>query len=254
MLPTPFSSRRALEWLQNLSRAAGTGKAMVEADLATLATLLAHAGAEPVDDADAAMGARVRGRETGPPWLVCAPAVRAPAESAARWRPNAHGSGAAVLLTLLEALTDAPPAQDVLCLLFPATLDDPEGLEAGNAWAARDLLPLQGVVAVWQVAAPGLALDLDLRSLVHPQARALKHELFSLGQALGHEAFARGVQTAFPGPHVPFLERGLAAVPLCANADLAAGSEDDQLADCSAESLQAVGETLLRFLRGERVV
>lgn len=258
-----FSAERALIWLERLSHATaphGGGAPPLAGALAEgLGEALQGSGGQPFTEPLAAgqegpaqmLGARLAGREAGPPWLVCAPLYFADAPPP--WRPNAHGSGAALLLALLEALATAQPPEDVLCVWLPAGADATEQPGA-EAWAAKELLALRGVIPVWQVAGPGMALDLDLRSLVHPQARELAHDLFSLGAALGHPAFARGAQTAFPGPHVPFLERGLPAVPVCASNDPAAGSEDDRLETCAASSLKAVGETVLRFLRGERVV
>ncbi len=257
MPPTPFSGERALHRLRELAqRAALAAQRPTARDALGLGAALAATGVEPLVPQAAGVpglfGARVPGREAGPPWLLCT--HHPTAAGLLGWRPNAHGSGPALLLTLLECLHAAPPAQDVLCLLFPLPPAQDGPGPAAEAWAARGLLPLRGVLAVWQVAAPGLALELDVRSLTLPAARALTLELFGLGRALGHAAFARGTQTAFPGLHVPFLERGLPAVPLCAATDLAAGTPDDTLAGCAAQSLAAVGDTLLRFLRGERVV
>lgn len=267
MGPADFSALRALHWLQRLSHAASprrTGPPPLAAALAaSLAEVLQGSEVQlfaeplPVDPAGAlgadtrVLGARLRGRKPGPPWLLCAPVYLA--SGTASWRPNAHGSGAAVLLALLEALISTTVPQDILCAFLPAGAE-PTDQPGAEAWATKDLLALRGVIAVWQVAGPGMALDPDLRSLVHPQARPLAHELFRLGVALGYTAFARGAQTAYPGPHVPFQERGLPAVPLCANSDPFAGSEDDRLDACAASSLKAVGDTLLRFLRGERLV
>jgi hypothetical protein len=186
--------------------------------------------------------------------VLCAPWYAPLRPGDPPWRPNAHGSGAALLLSLLEALAAAPPAEDVLGLFFPAGADPALPGPAALAWAARELLPLRAVLAVWQVAGPGLALELDVRSLGQPEARLLAHELFLLGRTLGYRAFAGGVQSAYPGLHVPFLERGLPALPLCGSSDLLAGSPDDVPAHCSAEGLQAVGDTLRRFLQGERAV
>ena len=254
---TPFSGERALQRLHELAqRAAARRAAGRSADPLGMGAALAATGAQALAPeaagAPGLLGARVPGREAGPPWLLCT--HHRTTAGLRDWRPNAHGSGTALLLTLLDCLRPAPPAQDVLCLSFPLAPQEPLPGRAAEAWAARGLLPLRGVLAVWQVAAPGLALELDLRSLSLPAARALTLELFGLGRALGHAAFARGTQLAFPGLHVPFLERGLPALALCAATDLAAGSPDDTLAGCAADSLAAVGETLLRFLRGERVV
>lgn len=263
-----FSAARALHWLERLAQAAGPRPGGAAPSLAdtlrdALAEALAGSSLEPfaeplptsagTPEAPPAqvLGARLPGREAGPPWLVCAPVYHG--NGATPWRSNAHGSGPALLLALLEALASAQPPEDVLCVLLPAG-GDPSDQPGAEAWAAKELLALRGVIAVWQVGGAGMALDPDLRSLVHPQARLLAHELFMLGTALGHTAFARGAQTAYPGPHVPFLERGLPAVPLCASNDPLAGGEDDRPGTCAASSLQAVGETLLRFLRGERVV
>jgi hypothetical protein len=266
MPSTAFAGGRALELLRALAQRAAVARdaAALGPDALGLVAALRASGAELLDAAAsgpslaaplaAPLAAQVRGREPGPPWLLCTPCYVPAAPGDPPWRPNAHGSGAALLLALLECLATGAPAQDMLCLFFAAPPDSAAPLPAAEAWAARELLPLRGALAVWQVAGPGAALDLDVRSLGHPEARALAHELFLLGRVLGQAPFARGVQTAFPGLHVPLLERGLPALPLCANGDLLAGSEDDTLANASAASLQAIGETLLRFLRGERAV
>jgi hypothetical protein len=265
MPPASFSAARALEHLRALARRAAEPRPHSDpADPLGLRAALAATGAAPLEDAPpgAALGARVRGREPGPPWLLCSPCTLPSRPHDPPWRPNAHGSGPALLLTLLECMVAAAPARDVLCVLFAGGAGPAEAGTEAETWAealsdasaAGEPPPLQGVLAVWQVAAPGAALDLDLRSLGHPGARAIAHELFTLGRALGHTAFARGIQTAFPGLHVPFLERGLPAVPLCASTDLLAGSDDDRLEHCSAESLGGIGDTLVRFLRGERLV
>jgi len=257
MALTPFPGERALQRLRELTRRAAARRgSRASGDPLGLAAALAATGAEALAPqaagAPGLLGVRVPGREAGPPWLLCT--HHRTAAGLRDWRPNAHGSGTALLLTLLECLRAAPPAQDVLCLSFPLAPQEPLPGRAAEAWAARGLLPLRGVLAVWQVAAPGLALELDVRSLTVPAAQALTLELFALGRALGHAAFTRGTQLAFPGLHVPFLERGLPALPLCAATDPAAGSPDDTLAHCAADSLAEVGATLLRYLQGERVV
>lgn len=261
-----FSGDRALGHLRKLAAAAnsapetspdGTRSADPLHLEAALRATGADTKAEPLPDAPLLPGplslrsARIPGRFSGPPWVLCTPSA-VPGLPDAPWYPNADGSGVALLLALLECLAAAPPEHDVLALLLPTSLPHDEGLAAAEAWASRPLLPLRGVFAVWQVAAPGMLLDLDVRTLGQPAARAHLEELFLLGRALGLAAFAGGAQTAFPGPHVPFLERGLPAVPLCAASDLLAGSADDTLAHCDATSLHAVGAALVRFLRGER--
>jgi len=270
-MPDIPSGTRAQHWLERLMHRATAADMYREAasDALGLRDALRATGAEPLPDAGTASdvpGARLHGRESGPPWPLCTLCPDPPTadeRGVAPWRPNAHGSGTAVLLAVLEALAAGPPqalpAEDVLCLLFPVSRSatpapGADAPPAVQAWAARELLPLRGVLAGWQVAGAGLTLDLDVRSLGSPAARALTDELFTLGRALGYDPFARGIQTAFPGPHVPFLERGLPAVPLCGHTDLLAGSAEDRLDTCDATSLHAVSDTLVRFLRGERVV
>jgi hypothetical protein len=266
-----FSGERALHWLRVLTeRAALSAHRSTDDATAELTALLARAApgaealrvpltvplAEAAHGAETALtapGARVAGREAGAPWLVCAPLLLG-GPGAPPWRPAADGSGLAVLLTLLECLVYAPPSHDVLALALPLSGARDDGLAAAEAYAARPLLALRGVLAVWRVGVPGLPLDVDARCLLLPSARALADALFRLGRTLGYPVWSGGAQSAFPGPHVPFLERGIPALPLCANADADAGIAADTLARCDAAVLQGAGDPLLRLLRGEQAV
>jgi hypothetical protein len=269
-MPAPaFSGDRALALLAELTRRAAAAARqpgapdplrLREALAATGAALPGHGAA-----AEASLLARVEGRESGPPWLLCAPVPPLAAPALPPWRPNAHVSGLAVLLGVLECLASsaasAGPQHDVLALLLPlrptgsaGPAGDDAGRAAAQTWAAREVLRLRGALVVWRVAAAGPPLELDVRALADPRGRALGLEVFALGRALGHAAFAGGAQHAFPGAHEPLLERGVPTLPLCAYSDAAAGSDADVLDACSAQALHGVGDVLLRFLRGERVV
>jgi hypothetical protein len=181
---------------------------------------------------------------------------------ATRWGANADGSALALVLALMEALDSAALPQDVQVLLFghpPASPMVRTDFAGPRAFAeSLGALPggerPSGVIVIGQVGAPGLTLDLDMRTFATPGGRALADELFLLGRALAAPPFTGGAEILFPGAHVPFLERGIPAVCLSDDKDLLAGTEADTLAHCSPEALEAVGAVLCRFLLGERAV
>jgi len=167
---------------------------------------------------------------------------------------NDGGSGSAVMLELARCLVARPPAGDVI-------LGFMDGEDLGHiddhpfAVGSRKLVEEPGeylpdrVISLDMVGGEGMRLNLELNSLmVSEEGAAIFLELFSLGRALDLRPFAGGNPHTIYSDHGPWLEAGVPAVLLIDIEYPQWHTHQDLPEHCSAESLEAVGLVLERYL------
>lgn len=168
---------------------------------------------------------------------------------------NDGASGVAVLLEVARALKADPPRDGVALVFFD--LEDhglptaPEGFCQGSRFMAGNLPePLKGFQA-------GVNLD-----MVADKELLLRIEGYSMQRApdvakafwnagLDHypEVFSRQTMGPITDDHVPFLQAGFPYIDVIDLDYKYWHTPDDTPDKCSPDSLRAVGETVLRFLR-----
>ncbi len=172
---------------------------------------------------------------------------------------NDGTSGLAVLLELTPLLARQLPADvGFTIVLFDGeelgrpglggycagSLALAEELRDGGAFA--DLRRAEFAVVLDMVGERGLELELEPYSL--DQAEPLARSLWSMGAGLGYAAFVDRVhRTAVFDDHVPLARAGVPAILLIDHDYAPWHTHADTIDELSAESLEAVGETLRRF-------
>jgi hypothetical protein len=179
---------------------------------------------------------------------------------------NDGGSGAALLLELARTLAIDPLPYTTLVVFLdgeaPLGRGGPEDQHVGllgsavlaNLWQAQGVIPEIRFLAYFnQVGDADLEIARDLFS-----HRAYREAFWNAASRLGYtESFPVGESYESPrAGHHPFREAGIHRVTAIIDTSfggeeppgLYAGSEDDTLARCSPESLQAVGQVTLEAL------
>lgn len=175
---------------------------------------------------------------------------------------NDGGSGVGVLLELARVL---PPSADAVRLLFF------DGEDGGGRWAGftcptdwilgsrayaeslseEELGRFRALVLVDMVGDPKLVLPKEGYTAEDARGAPVQDAIYATGKALGHAVFLDRVGAEILDDHVPFLERKVAAVDLIHTVPGDPRvfpswhhTHEDDLDVVSAESLDAVGETL----------
>ena len=162
-------------------------------------------------------------------------------------------SGVAVLLELAQLFNEAPPPMPVTIVLFDGedsgrTL---EGFCVGSRYFASQLgddLPDHGII-VDLVGGTDLRLPKEMNSV---QANGpLVDLIWDTADALGFEAFENRVRSPIYDDHVPLIQAGIPSVDII---DLEYDywhTIGDTPEHCSADSLKAVGDVLVRVIYRE---
>jgi hypothetical protein len=192
--------------------------------------------------------------------LLVAPYDSPPHQSPGFVGANDGGSGAAVLLALAPALASAPLPYTTWLLFLDGEASGSDGSPGlrGSA-AAADRLARAGLaprvrllLAMNRVCDPELRVARDLLS-----HRPYREEVWKSASRLGYRQLFEQERFEQPrGSHWAFQRVGVRSVALMDSTreqeeapDLAAGSEDDDLAHCSARSLDAVASVSLDALQ-----
>ncbi len=184
---------------------------------------------------------------------------------------NDGASGVAVLLELARAFAATPPPRPVVIGFFDA---EDQGASNGGGWAVGSrhlannwpselpwptemiLLDLVGGDEVHNpaVGTPGYSNDLfDLPMEGHSfdAAPDLVDRIWTIAERLGHSAFQRRRGLPIEDDHLPFIERGVAAVDIIDFAPPEWHTTHDTPENCAPTSLFQVGDTLLHFIYGQ---
>ncbi len=184
-------------------------------------------------------------------------------DPARRERPipgaNDGTSGLAVLLELAPLLArQLPPEVGFTIVLFDGEELGRPGMggycagslalaEAMRGGAFADLQRAEFAIVLDMVGERGLELELEPYSL--KQAEPLARALWSTGAELGYAAFVDRVhQNAVFDDHVPLARAGVPSILLIDHDYAPWHTHADTIDKLSPESLEAVGETLRRFL------
>ncbi len=178
---------------------------------------------------------------------------------------NDGASGIAVLLELGRALQAQPPGRPVILACFDfedsgntaLTTGQPHsGFSVGARYFANNLGALRPreAIIIDMIGDQHLTLPQEPNSLAaHPD---LVRQVWATGQRLGFTAFSDTVGQPITDDHLPFIEVGVPAIDLIdfdypgPNNHALWHTTHDVPANCSAESLRVVGQTLLQLIYG----
>ncbi len=91
--------------------------------------------------------------------------------------------------------------------------------------------------------------DLPMELNSRNAAPQLVDRIWSIAEALGHDAFRRTAQGPIIDDHVPFIAAGIPAVDIIDYVPPVWHTTDDVPEYCSPEALRQVGETVRQSLR-----
>lgn len=178
---------------------------------------------------------------------------------------NDGASGVAVLLELARHFKQSPPTRPVVIALFdfedggltPLTTGEPL---SGFSIGARRFAAQPGRYRTAEAVVVDMVGDQHLSLPREPNSEQANPELveriWSAAERLGFAAFQDRFGPAITDDHIPLIEVGIPAVDLIdfdypgPNAHHLWHTTQDVPANCSAESLRVVGQTLLQTLYG----
>lgn len=167
---------------------------------------------------------------------------------------NDGASGVGVLLALAEVLGAHPPPIPVEIVLFDGEDQGREGDEAdyllGSRKYARDLVPPYPRACIIVDIVGGRDLHICREAYSEEMAPWLNSLVFDRAEALGLSGFENRVCYAVYDDHIPFLERGIAAVDIIDMHYPEWHTQSDVPRACSPESLGQVGRLLVDLLYG----
>ncbi|MBT3253390.1 MAG: M28 family peptidase [Candidatus Marinimicrobia bacterium] len=170
---------------------------------------------------------------------------------------NDGASGVAILLEIARQLNSDPVNPGIDIILFDGEdYGEPRDLEhyllGSRYYVDHPFLPMaQRVILLDMVGDAELTIKVDPVS--YRSAPQLIEEIWALANDIGYDQFQLVAGASMYDDHVPFIEKGIQAIDIIdfeypGPANAYWHTHDDTPDKCSAESLEAVGNTLLTWL------
>ncbi len=170
---------------------------------------------------------------------------------------NDGASGVAILLEVARVLKDAPPPVGVIIAMLDGE-DYGPGIDAmflGSRYYARNLAPVRPSWGILLDMVGDRELQILREGTSQQRAAAVNDKVWRAARELGRREFVDATGSAILDDHIPLLDAG---VPMIDLIDFSYGPNHSwwhTLADtpdkCSAASLEAVGQVVLRTLYNE---
>lgn len=167
---------------------------------------------------------------------------------------NDGASGVAVILELMRAFRQSPPACNILCVLFDAEdIGNLEGRRFGEgAYYFVDHLSVNLELAIItdMIAGRDMRITLDQNSMLSEVSTRAFNRIFEIGRKKGYPAFFHNRSEIIFADHTPFYQRKIPALILMDIFYPQWHTHRDTLENCGKESLRYIGDVLLEFLIG----